>query len=317
VLRTQDFIGEPALKRVRGGDIMGFAQRSAILILIALLCAGLAQATHASCPVANAAINNGTTGGAIGCNISSLFQFNNFATTGSGITPDTTSSDFGPDNLPTTSNTDGSNGIQFFGVGSLVTDGIGLRFKTIGSPDWDLETDDNADNMFFDSRIIYSVTNTSGLSVLAAHLTVTSLDVIGNLSGGTPYASTSTQGNGTAFSAGVTLLKEICPNATSFDAGCSGLIKLQLTFTAAGTHTASVGNTFLSPLANGTTFWVRDRLFVHYGANDDNRGFDLDSSSSQWLQNEFFLTPEPGTYILMGSALLGLGLYYRRRKPKS
>jgi hypothetical protein len=295
---------------------MDCGRRLVFLILTALLCASVAQATDLACPAANTPISSATLGGAHGCNIGGLFNFTGFDTTGSAYS----SAQLGAGQMPLLSNSTSTNGLQFLAPTTSYTatpsTSLGLRFKTIGDPDWNLDTSNDTDGLFFDSRIIYTVTRTGGAQPTGAYLGVQGLNVSFDSFAGSTIASGST---GVAdFAVGVTILKEICPNVlgneSAFTDGCAGKVVLRLNITS-NTGKGGYTNSTFSDFSTGSTFYVRDRLFVNYGSDNKDRKWDLDDASDQWIENRFY-TPEPGTYILISSALVGMGLLCRRRKPK-
>jgi hypothetical protein len=98
----------------------------------------------------------------------------------------------------------------------------------------------------------------------------------------------------------------LCPGTTVFSAGCAGLLTTSLTLNNAN---SAAGQTFFTGLSFASTSSFGVQLLI---AGDRTAGNDV---ILNWIEADFG-TPEPMSYVLVGTGLTALGYLRRRRRGK-
>jgi hypothetical protein len=264
-------------------------------LLLPIACLALGGINHASAATCNASYTmTAVTAGAFSCTIGDL-TFSNFAASyvpgGGAGTPDPTAD--------ITVN---------FAESSSVTDPFGVAATDI-NPIYSVITDYTAGNSVGDNQtlagvVTYSVTDTAiipGTSIM---------EVDGAITG---VAANTATGS---------LNKDICPS-TAFVAGafpavtCStGAITAtsDLVLIASPSTQADGTPDFSSPFTL-SSMGVYDSWTLNGGTTDPTATADVTAVENDFIETGIVPpTPEPGTFVLFGGALVGLLVIRRRRK---
>lgn len=187
----------------------------------------------------------------------------------------------------------GPAGATLFGVGTNpLSNNVGIQWSgTVGATNnWSQSVSGNINGSVWSDTITFEVKTTDGSSIDGATLL---FGVLSNMSN-TNFAVT----------------ESICANQSTFSANCGGL-GAPVTLTIGPTTTSN--QTLHLSFAAAQDFAVQLVLTFTSNHNGSN-SFALDTVTTEW--DSLSVAPEPATFLLLGSALVGLGLL-KRRKPKA